>query len=981
MQSFGCTVCHEGQGSATSFAWAAHTPNDPESRRQWAAKHDWSANPHWDFPMLPRRFAESLCLKCHHQVLDLEPSERFADPPAPQLLAGYHLVRRLGCFACHEINGYDDAARQVAPDLRLEPDRYAQHGTAGAQGTNAQPPGTMRKVGPSLRHVAAKLDSAFLVDWIGDPARFRPDTTMPRPFGLWNHLPDRGLRDDAEARRESLAIDSVAMYLRERSLPFTYLDPPRDIASVTTHEEQQAQIARGRIAFEESGCLVCHNHADFPDFALFRDADAVHLGPDLTRTAAKFAALRNPHGPRWLYDWIQDPARYDPRTTMPSMQLAPVEQRDADERVVAVTDPVADIVAYLLTYRAEDWPPTGDEAVDAGGNLSPAQLSTLAELTVTYLRDVTSPATAEQFASQGIPAALTEQWQGPEQELVVATADGQRLTEDEWIRRRMFYVARRTLLANGCYGCHDIPGTEDAKPIGPTLTGWGRKSTAELAFGQVLQYVQPGTATPSSAAAPAELPPPYYRDELRAQSRIGFIYQKLSEPRSFDFLETDHKKYTARLRMPQFTLTPQQREAIATFVLGLVSDPPSSRFAYRPDARTAALTAGQDLLHTFQCRGCHVMEPDSWELAFAPDTFGRQRQTPPHPFVPAGVDDKALAASRDVDHRGWRRAVLRGLPKLADDGRAEILDALGDELAQLEDETFALEQLTHSFQLWRPAALDGWPYQVDEAALAIETRHIQRRRSAEGGALARYLLPHIVERDRAINPNVRGSQAWTWLPPPLLGEGTKVQPDWLHSYLLDPQPIRPAVAMRMPNYRLSPAETRTLVDYFAAKDRAPYPYPDMPERSERYLQLAAAAYADRLSKTDGASAASGNGQAPRGHLADAMRVVASSDYCIKCHQVGRYEPAGWNRAKAPDLAGVYSRLRADYLRTWLAHPAAVLPYTPMPVNIPYDPNKPRLGSTMSQDLYRGDTLEQLQALVDLLLNFDRYAIEQKRVVP
>jgi hypothetical protein len=97
--------------------------------------------------------------------------------------------------------------------------------------------------------------------------------------------------------------------------------------------------------------------------------------------------------------------------------------------------------------------------------------------------------------------------------------------------------------------------------------------------------------------------------------------------------------------------------------------------------------------------------------------------------------------------------------------------------------------------------------------------------------------------------------------------------------------------------------------------------------------------------------------------------------------VGSYEPAGWNRAKAPDLAGVYPRLRADYVRTWLAYPAAVLPYTPMPVNIPYDPNKPLLGSTMSQDLYRGDTLEQLQALVDLLLNFDRFAIEQKRVLP
>ena len=34
MADFGCTVCHEGQGSATAFKWASHAPNDVGSRRQ-----------------------------------------------------------------------------------------------------------------------------------------------------------------------------------------------------------------------------------------------------------------------------------------------------------------------------------------------------------------------------------------------------------------------------------------------------------------------------------------------------------------------------------------------------------------------------------------------------------------------------------------------------------------------------------------------------------------------------------------------------------------------------------------------------------------------------------------------------------------------------------------------------------------------------------------------------------------------------------
>ena len=38
--------------------------------------------------MTPERFIESNCLKCHHEVVELEPSERFPEPPAPKLVAG-----------------------------------------------------------------------------------------------------------------------------------------------------------------------------------------------------------------------------------------------------------------------------------------------------------------------------------------------------------------------------------------------------------------------------------------------------------------------------------------------------------------------------------------------------------------------------------------------------------------------------------------------------------------------------------------------------------------------------------------------------------------------------------------------------------------------------------------------------------------------------------------------------------------------------
>ncbi|MCA9204160.1 MAG: hypothetical protein KDA59_13985, partial [Planctomycetales bacterium] len=33
---FACTICHEGQGSATDFKWASHSPNDERQKKEWA---------------------------------------------------------------------------------------------------------------------------------------------------------------------------------------------------------------------------------------------------------------------------------------------------------------------------------------------------------------------------------------------------------------------------------------------------------------------------------------------------------------------------------------------------------------------------------------------------------------------------------------------------------------------------------------------------------------------------------------------------------------------------------------------------------------------------------------------------------------------------------------------------------------------------------------------------------------------------------
>src|SRR5207237_7949693 len=92
--------------------------------------------------------------------------------PGAKLLRGYNLVRENGCFGCHEIAGMK-SGRAVGPDLRLEPNPPLEDLTAGERNdllADAQnPPGTMRKVGPSLYRLSEKTNQEWTRKWIQAP--------------------------------------------------------------------------------------------------------------------------------------------------------------------------------------------------------------------------------------------------------------------------------------------------------------------------------------------------------------------------------------------------------------------------------------------------------------------------------------------------------------------------------------------------------------------------------------------------------------------------------------------------------------------------------------------------------------------------------------------------------------------------------------------------------------------------------------------
>jgi hypothetical protein len=223
-------------------------------------------------------------------------------------------------------------------------------------------------------------------------------------------------------------------------------------------------------------------------------------------------------------------------------------------------------------------------------------------------------------------------------------------------------------------------------------------------------------------------------------------------------------------------------------------------------------------------------------------------------------------------------------------------------------------------------------------------------------------MPTVTALEKQVNPAAKGTESMAWLPPPLIGQGTKVRPDWMHDFLLEPFPIRPAVFLRMPKFNMSSDEATKIVNYFAARDGMQYPFEYDPRTSSVYVATADDQFREAV-----------GGDSSR--LEQAMHIVTNGNYCVKCHLVGEYKPAGSPRALAPDLSKAYDRLRPEYVRRWIANPKKILPYTAMPVNIPFNPTAPHLGG-VDQSIYPGTSIQQLDSLVDLLMNFPIYSSGQ-----
>ncbi len=129
-----------------------------------------------------------------------------------------------------------------------------------------------------------------------------------------------------------------------------------------------------------------------------------------------------------------------------------------------------------------------------------------------------------------------------------------------------------------------------------------------------------------------------------------------------------------------------------------------------------------------------------------------------------------------------------------------------------------------------------------------------------GGLLSNLLVEQYLPKKDAEKFKLTdgdNATARSMVPPTLIREGERVQPNWLYGFLLNPEPVRPTgyMLLRMPKFNMSGDEARTLVDYFASTARLTNPgagvtaqYLRVDQKDEPFWHQQTKDYVERLRK-------------------------------------------------------------------------------------------------------------------------------------
>ncbi|MBI5552440.1 MAG: c-type cytochrome [Desulfobacterales bacterium] len=339
ISSFGCTLCHHGQGVGLTEQKA----------------HGFEEN--WESPRLPLKYIQSSCFECHENVVGLQGAQKAA--------MGKTLFVEKGCYGCHDARTsynlpkfstpFNGLSRKISskawllkwiqepakirpatlmPKFRLADEQlndlvaylyaiednqmklsladerkgsaekgktaFNQKGCVACHSEKPDVVGLTRRV-PLLSEAGIKFKGDWLVNWISNPAAINPDTWMPR----------LELTDEE--------IQNLTSYLRTLGDP----EMKKYVSGIVPEGNQE----NGARLAQSMGCLGCHQ--------IRGNAEPAKVGISVAEVADKrmeelpFGSSKVPHTKwDWIENKITNPAIYKAENmpmSMPDFNLSPEE--------------------------------------------------------------------------------------------------------------------------------------------------------------------------------------------------------------------------------------------------------------------------------------------------------------------------------------------------------------------------------------------------------------------------------------------------------------------------------------------------------------------------------------------------------------------------------------------------------------------------------------------------------------------------------
>jgi mono/diheme cytochrome c family protein len=505
-------------------------------------------------------------------------------------------------------------------------------------------------------------------------------------------------------------------------------------------------LSRGRALLAKNACYACHTvrgHEDFRSEA-----------PPLAALPAKTGAL-------WLRRWLADPRAVDPNATMPNFQLAAGDITDLSHYLFAQSVP-PELARRIAAAEAE---PAGDPAsgkklfaesrcischtVEGKGNGGAPELSKVASAAtrgwlLAFLRDPQAfhPRTRmpryhlSDGESRDVVAYLEDQFRDFDAPPEILTP----LRVNQTLAEHGAELFRRY----GCVACHAEPsGTTER--FGPDLDGLGDKPATALDFGR--------------------------RADLR-RTLPAWLAAKVTAPRSF----------APGLKMPAFSLRPEDTQALVTALLALGAKPIPAAYRATPKVAPALLPGGQvgALVDRYRCLSCHQIGDRGGDISTAP-----------------------LAYEGSKVKREWLESYLvlsYSLRPILEE-RMPVLRMPRQEAALLADaiESFYVDPAIPEDPFAGRPATNTDPAEGQRLYTTLGCRACHITGGGAGG----------------------GESKGGYYGPPLADSAARLKPGWVFTWLKGPQRWRADV--RCPNYGLTDTDALRLTAYLETLHAAPAP--------------------------------------------------------------------------------------------------------------------------------------------------------------